>query len=217
MTAAVAHQFDSTAQQTHAAKLGMWLFLASEVLFFGGMFAGYAVYRAVYADGFAAGSRQLDIWLGTLNTGVLLTSSFTVALAVGAIQAHRRRYAAWLLGITILLGAGFLAIKGFEYSHKYHEHLIPGPHFSYTVVGKDAPPPQGVELFFSYYFAMTGLHAAHMLIGMAVLAVLAFQLCQTGRAAPSPHRIEVAGLYWHFVDVVWVFLFPLLYLIEVTA
>ncbi len=215
MTMSVAHHFDDVEQQKHAATLGMWVFLASEVLFFGGLLAGYAVYRALYPEGFAAGSRHLDLWLGTLNTAVLLTSSLTVALSVEAIYSGNRRRAGYLLAFTIVLGIAFLTVKGFEYAHKYHEHLVPGAHFQFVDHAEGDAPPQGVELFFSCYFALTGLHAVHMVIGIGLFGVLVFELLREKGNAPSPLRIEVAGLYWHFVDVVWVFLFPLLYLIHV--
>lgn len=214
MTASVAHQFDDAEQQKHAATLGMWLFLASEVLFFGGMLAGYAVYRAAYSQAFAAGSGHLDVWLGTLNTAVLLTSSLTVALSVQAIHEDRRRLAARLLIATIVLGFLFLTVKGVEYAHKYDERLIPGRHFAFEGEQDDNLSAANVELFFSFYFALTGVHALHMLVGVAVFAVLAWQTVR-GKYSSCYHTpVEVAGLYWHFVDTIWVFLFPLLYLID---
>ena len=237
----VAHHFDDAEQQYAAANLGMWLFLATEILFFGGLFTGYAQYRFWYPAEFAAGSLRLDPTLGAINTAVLLTSSLSMALAVRAAQTNDRRSTVRLLALTILLGCVFLGVKAYEYYHKYEEHLIPGRSFSLAAAHNSAHPlplgkgrgegelpkhpqpnplPKGagvegpVEIFFSFYFAMTGLHAAHMVIGIGVLGVL---LAAARRGAFSSDYftpVEMSGLYWHFVDIVWVFLFPLLYLIR---
>ncbi len=224
-TSHVAHHFDDAEQQYVAAELGMWVFLATEVLFFGGVFCGYAVYRFKYPAEFIAGSHRLDVWLGTINTAVLLTSSLTMALAVHAAQTGRRSALIGNLLLTLLLGAAFLGVKGYEYHHKFEERLVPGRNFYFVVNAGHtlaSSPPAGeikanarhVELFFSLYFAMTGLHALHMIVGIGVLAVL---IIAAGRGAFSGGYftpIEMTGLYWHFVDIVWVFLFPLLYLIR---
>ena len=237
----VAHHFDDAEQQYTAAKLGMWLFLATEMLFFGGLFAGYAQYRYWYPAEFADGSHHLDWKLGAINTAVLLTSSLTMALAVHAAQTNERRGTVRFLALTIVLGSVFLGVKAYEYYHKYEERLVPGPSFSLHEEHESALPlPLGegrgegstresphpstlangeetdgpVEIFFSFYFAMTGLHAAHMVIGIAILGVL---LAAARRGAFSSDYftpVEMTGLYWHFVDIVWVFLFPLLYLIR---
>ncbi|MCI0333207.1 MAG: cytochrome c oxidase subunit 3 family protein [Planctomycetes bacterium] len=221
----VAHHFDDAEQQFVAAELGMWVFLATEVLFFGGVFCGYAIYRFKYAAEFIAGSHRLDVWLGTVNTAVLLTSSLTMALAVHAAQTSRRGALVRNLLLTLLLGAAFLGVKGYEYHHKFEERLVPGRNFRFVAHSAHVPEslqpakeekvdPRQVELFFSLYFAMTGLHALHMIIGIGVLAVL---IVAAGRGAFSGGYftpIEMTGLYWHFVDIVWVFLFPLLYLIR---
>ncbi|HWA24794.1 MAG TPA: cytochrome c oxidase subunit 3 [Lacunisphaera sp.] len=186
-------------------RLGLWVFLATEVLFFGGLFLAYAVYRAAHAAAFSAASARLDFPIGTVNTGVLLTSSLAVALADLAARGRRVRSArAWLV-VAGLLGAVFLTLKGFEYHAKFAEHLVPGPGFAFA-----GPPP--AELFFSLYFAMTGLHAVHLLAGLGALAWLWVRL---GRHPTGDHTgaVELTGLYWHFVDCVWVFLYPLLYLI----
>lgn len=221
-TAHVAHHFDDAQQQYVAAELGMWLFLATEVLFFGGMFAGYALYRLWYPEAFAVGSHHLDVVLGTVNTAVLLTSSLTMALAVRAAQTDDKQGAARLLVWTMLLGTTFLGIKAYEYHHKFEEHLFPGPHFSLHAGSSDAAAigkagdvdPNHVELFFSLYFAMTGLHALHMILGIAILGVL-WIATRKGRFSSNYFTpVEMTGLYWHFVDIVWVFLFPLLYLIH---
>jgi cytochrome c oxidase subunit 3 len=205
--AALAHQFDDAEQQRDASTLGMWVFLVTEIMFFAGMFTAYVIYRALYPNAFALASHHLDILLGTINTAVLITSSLTMALAVHAAQVDRRSPLVTFLLLTMALGSTFLVIKGVEYSHKFHEGLVPGPAFRYT--GPDAPQQQ---LFFSIYFAMTGLHAAHMVIGVALLAVLVVRAQRSRFGAAYHTPVELTGLYWHFVDIVWIFLFPLLYL-----
>jgi len=203
------HQFDDSAQQQEAATLGMWLFLATEVLFFGGLFTGYTVYRSAYPNAFGEASRHLDLVLGTVNTGVLLLSSFSMAMAVQSAQLGKRWRLLGFLTSTAVLGAVFLAIKFTEYVHKFHEHLVPGSQFVFS-----GPESQHAQLFFSFYFAMTGLHALHMIIGIVMLAVL-MVLTLANTFGPEYHTpIETIGLYWHFVDVIWVFLFPLLYLVS---
>jgi cytochrome c oxidase subunit 3 len=206
--ATVAPQFDDALQQREASQLGVWTFLVTEVMFFGGLIAGYTVYRLLYPAAFAQGSDRLDLTWGAVNTGVLLSSSFTMALAVLAARRGRRAALLAALGATILLGGAFLAIKGVEYAHKAQEHLVPGPRFRY-----EGPEARRVELFFSFYFLMTGMHAVHMAVGVAVLAVTG-ALAAAGRFLKERHApVEYAGLYWHFVDIVWIFLFPLLYLV----
>ena len=206
--ARVAHHFRDMAQQRDAASTGMWIFLATEVLFFGGMFIGYTVYRLFYPDAFAEASRHLDTLLGGINTLVLIGSSVTMAFAVRSAQLDRQRDLVLFLSATLILGCVFLGIKFFEYHHKFAEHLLPGPTFVFP-----GPHMRAAQLFFSFYFIMTGLHALHMIIGLAVLLVLIF-LAWRGRFTPFYHSpIETTGLYWHFVDIVWIFLFPLLYLL----
>lgn len=206
--ALVAHQFDDAGQQTEAVRLGMWAFLVTEVMFFGGLFAGYVVYRSSFPDAFAEGSALLDVILGGVNTAVLIGSSLTMAIAVnGAERGIRSRVVAFLLA-TMVLGSVFLGIKGVEYSHKVHEGLVPGALFSHAV---DAGPE--VELFFSFYFAMTGLHALHMVVGIVLMAIFVVAIWRRRNEAINANAIEMMGLYWHFVDIVWIFLFPLLYLI----
>jgi cytochrome c oxidase subunit 3 len=207
ITATFAHQFDDAEQQRDASTLGMWVFLVTEIMFFAGMFTAYVIYRALYPEAFAHASHHLDVALGTINTAVLITSSLTMALAVHAAQVGRRSLLLAFLFLTMALGATFLVIKGVEYAHKFHEGLVPGPGFRYA--GPDAPQQQ---LFFSIYFGLTGLHAAHMVIGLGLLTVLVLQ-ARRGRFGPAYHTpVEITGLYWHFVDIVWIFLFPLLYL-----
>jgi cytochrome c oxidase subunit 3 len=201
------HFFDMT-QQSEAAGLGMWVFLISELMFFGGMFAAYTVYRWRFPQGFMDASRHQELWLGSINTAVLICSSLTMALAVRAAQLRRRRALVWLLIVTMALGTLFLGIKFTEYGHKFEEGLAPGPSFTYP-----APYARPAELFFIFYFTMTGIHALHLTIGICVLGVLLAGAWRGTFSAGYYNPIEVAGLYWHFVDIVWIFLFPLLYLI----
>ena len=203
-----AHQFDSAEQQHAAAQLGMWVFVVQEILFFGGLFLAYTVYRFSYPQAFAEASNYLDVRLGTINTVVLIGSSLTMALAVHGAQLGRRHTLVLFLVLTMLLGSVFLGIKTIEYGHKFHEHLVPGPDFVF-----EHGDARHAQIFFSLYFVMTGLHALHMVIGIAILAVLTWRAWRGafGRAYYSP--IELTGLYWHFVDIVWIFLFPLLYLV----
>ena len=203
-----AHQFDDLGQQYEAASLGMWAFLCTEVLFFGGLFLGYTVYRMAYPEAFAEGSHHLDIALGSVNTAVLIGSSLTMALAVHSAQLGRRRAIVSFLLLTMLLGAVFLSIKTVEYGHKFEEALVPGARFAYG-----GPLAGQVQLFFSFYFIMTGLHALHMIVGIAIMAVLAWLAWHGKFSADYYTPVEIGGLYWHFVDVVWIFLFPLLYLL----
>lgn len=206
------HHFDDPVQQSEAATLGMWAFLATEVLFFGGLFTAYAVYRSTYPEAFAEASRHLDVTLGTVNTAVLIGSSLTMAMAVWAAQTGKRRQQVAYLLLTMLLGSVFLGIKGLEYTHKYHEHLVPGPHFAFA-----GPEPGHSQIYFSLYFVMTGMHALHMIIGLALLGILAVR-ASLGRFTSAYYApVEITGLYWHFVDIVWIFLFPMLYLIGLHA
>ncbi len=213
-------QFDDLDQQHLASTLGMWMFLATEVMFFGGLIAAYVVYRALSPREFALASRHLSVALGCLNTVVLLGSSLTMALAVRAAQLHRRRHLLWFLVATMVLGTCFLGIKTIEYSQDYRERLIPGLNFqlpaeSVTESGKSLPTTNRFEMFFVLYFFMTGLHALHLIIGISLIGVIAFLAWRNWFSGTGETQIEVAGLYWHFVDVVWVFLYPLLYLIDV--
>ncbi len=205
-----AHHFDDLDQQHEAAQLGMWVFLITEIMFFGGLFAVYTVYRSSYHEAFGAASRHLDITLGAFNTAVLIASSLTMALAVHAAQLGRRRALIVFLILTIVLGSVFLGVKAVEYTHKWHEHLVPGHGFRF----EDAALARPAELYFSLYFAMTGMHALHMIIGVGIMTAMII-LAHKGRFSREHYSpVEVAGLYWHFVDIVWIFLFPLLYLIE---
>jgi cytochrome c oxidase subunit 3 len=207
-SAHVAHQFDDATQQYEASTLGMWAFLITEIMFFGGLFAGFFVYILGHAAAFAEGSRHLDLTLGTVNTVVLLGSSLTMALAVRSAQQGDRRGQVLFLILTMTLGLAFLGIKGVEYAHKFEQHLVPGPGF--RLEGSHA---QSAQLFFSFYFAMTGVHALHMFVGVGLLAWLLVNALRGKYSADYFTPVEVSGLYWHFVDVVWIFLFPTLYLV----
>jgi cytochrome c oxidase subunit 3 len=209
-------------QQREAGSIGMWTFLVTEIMFFGGLFMAYLLYRTYYPEAFVVGSNSLDIVLGTINTAVLICSSLTMALAVFFAQTGSRMLQVMFLLLTIALGATFLVIKGVEYHHKYVEHHIPTATM-FRLDEKEIPPsvaPQErdtfarrVQMFFWIYFAMTGLHALHMIIGIGGLLVLIF-FALRGRYTPEYHApVELFGLYWHFVDIVWIFLFPLLYLL----
>ena len=205
---ALAHQFEDLEQQRDATTLGMWVFLTTEVLFFGGLFLLYSVYRSWYPDAFAAASHELLVWAGTTNTAVLITSSLTMALAVNAAQTGRRRALLLFLSCTILLGMVFLGIKAFEYRTEFIEHHVPGFDFRFDPTFARTAP-----IFFSLYFVMTGLHALHMVIGIGIMLVMTWWSWD-GTITPEYFApIEISGLYWHFVDIVWIFLFPLLYLI----
>ncbi len=203
----VAEQFDDLGQQREAAKLGMWIFLATEVLFFGGLFLSYTIYRYLYPETFAAASRHTEVILGGANTAILLLSSTFMALAVRAAQLGQRRPLVWLLLATASLGIFFMGVKAFEYDKDYTAHLLPGAHFLWHEAN-----PGAAELFFWLYYAMTGLHAIHVTVGIVLMLVLA-TLAHRGKFTSGGYMtVEVVGLYWHFVDIVWVFLFPMLYL-----
>jgi len=237
-------------QQREAGTLGMWAFLVTEVMFFGGLFMAYILYRGKFPDEFAAASKELDWILGAINTAILIFSSLTMALAVYYAQLGVKRLQIIFLVLTMILGASFLGIKAVEYKHKFDHHLFPGVGFKWESDGhqeqaggsylgdqsaglgqtgsmqpvegetrldadhKSKPvDPNKVQMFFWIYFAMTGVHALHMIIGLGILSVLVY-MAKKGRFTTEYHApVEISGLYWHFVDIVWIFLFPLLYLI----
>jgi cytochrome c oxidase subunit III len=211
---ALQHHFDNMEQQREAGTLGMWVFLITEIMFFGGLFTGYVIYRLLNAEAFAIASSTLNWKLGALNTAVLITSSLTMALAVYYAQTGYRRMQIVFLLITMALGATFLVVKAFEYREKIELHHVPIVGFWHWA----EPLPAGVsadrvQMFYWLYFAMTGLHALHMIIGLGILAFLVY-FAWRGRYTPEYHApVEISGLYWHFVDIVWIFLFPLLYLL----
>jgi cytochrome c oxidase subunit 3 len=216
------HHFRDLAQQKAAASLGMWVFIAQEVLFFGGLFTAYAVYRHAYPEAFAAGSHHLSWRVGFFNTLVLIGSSLTMAMGVySAAKGRSKQIVAYLLA-TILLGSVFLGVKYFEYGEKIRPCLgdgppagclVPGARFEASALGLTGEAGGNAEIFFSLYFAMTGLHALHMIIGIPIIGLIAHAAWR-GRYSPEWHTpVEMVGLYWHFVDIIWIFLFPLLYLI----
>jgi cytochrome c oxidase subunit III len=208
---ALAHHFDNMEQQREAGTLGMWIFLLTEIMFFGGAFTAYIVYRTQYPHEFAVASSTLDVTWGTINTAVLIISSLTMALAVYYAQTGARKLQVLFLVLTIILGTAFLGVKAVEYYDKYEHHHIPGASFQF--VGLEPEQERTTQIYFTIYFAMTGLHALHMIIGIAILLVIT-RMAWKGRFSAEWHApVELFGLYWHFVDIVWIFLFPLLYLI----
>ena len=203
------HHFDTMQQQKEASTFGMWLFLLTEVLFFGGLFFAYMLYRMWYFDAFAEASRDLDLMLGGFNTVVLIGSSLTMAFAVRSAQTGSSSGTVRWLILTMILGAVFLGVKVVEYSHKFEVGHVPGPNFHST-----SQWAAQEQIFYSLYFTMTGLHAVHMIVGIVILAVITRMAAQ-GKFNESYHTpVEMTGLYWHFVDLVWIYLFPLLYLVE---
>jgi len=206
-------QFNTAEQQKDASTLGMWIFLITEVMFFGGMFAAYTVYRRAYPEVFAVASSSLKAVLGAINTGVLLFSSFTMVMAVRAGQLGQRNMIILFLILTLFFGGVFLGVKAIEWTEKFEEHHIPGQ-AAFHLEGL-APDQQGhAQLFFSLYFAMTGLHALHMVVGVGLLSFLIWQAKKGTYSTTYFTPVDVGGLYWHFVDIIWIFLFPLLYLID---
>jgi cytochrome c oxidase subunit III len=203
------HHFETLEQQFEASTLGMWLFLVTEVMFFGGLLTAYLIYRLWYPAAWSEGSLELDIRLGGFNTVVLIGSSLTMAFAVRAAQTGWRRGTIWYLVATMALGLTFLVVKYFEYKHKYDLNHIPGANFQF-----EGPHANQVEMFMALYFGLTGLHALHMVIGFGLLSVILW-MAWRGRFSPRWYTpVEMSGLYWHFVDIVWIFLFPLLYLVD---
>src|SRR4051794_30435913 len=239
----LAHHFEDLGQQRSSATLGMWAFLGTEVMFFGGLIASYIIYRFTTPDVWAAASRELNVKIATVNTVVLLTSSLSMALAVHAGETGDRGKQVRFLLLTAGLGVLFMAFKMYEYREEYEKHLVPGPHFSVAhlhlpdepevAVGPGVPGDRAATLhtasvltipanefvrrraqvFFVFYFFMTGLHLFHMVVGLGLVAWVT-RLARLGRFSPSYHTpLEMVGLYWHFIDIVWVFLYPLLYLV----
>ena len=238
------HHFDDLDQQKNSSTLGMWAFLATEVMFFGGLFAAYSLYRSLYHDAFGAASRHLYVWVGFANTLILLTSSLTMAMAVHAATTRQTTWVVRYLVMTFVLGAAFLGVKAWEWKTDYDDRLAPGINFDWSYAqsregehggaagSASSPEPGGpeiqpgenmpttseagkAEMFFVLYFCMTGLHALHMIIGLALVGLFAFLAHRRWFSGGGETQIEMLGLYWHFVDIVWVFLYPLLYLIEV--
>lgn len=225
------HHFESMGQQVDATSFAMWLFLLTEIMFFGGLFTAYLIYRNWYYGAFVAGSHQLDIRWGTANTAVLIASSFTMAMGVWCAEMRRKGALVLCLTLTFVLGLIFLGIKTIEYSEKIEKHHVPGFHYSVqsfvdpasdVEVHKNYPKDEGLpldmarhtEVYFSLYFAMTGMHALHMIIGISILGFMIFRARAGAYTTGHVTFVENFGLYWHFVDIIWIFLFPLLYLIS---
>jgi cytochrome c oxidase subunit III len=207
-----AHDQSAALEQGHhrddvGSKIGMWLFLFTELILFGGMFLVYAVYRFMHPGEFQLAAQELDTFVGTVNTIILLTSSLTVAMAIAAVRQDRKGLAMMLVAITIVLALAFLVNKYFEWGHKFALGLYPR---SPELMSR----PQGEILYFGLYYAMTGLHALHVIIGMVVLAVSFVGISRGSISSNAYVRLEVGGLYWHLVDIIWIFLFPLFYLLH---
>jgi cytochrome c oxidase subunit III len=246
---ALQHHFDTMRQQKEAAVLGMWVFLLTEILFFGGLFVAYMIYRVWYFEAFAEASRRLSLFWGGLNTAVLILSSLTMALAVRSAQTNNRRWTVNWLVLTMLLGCVFLGVKVIEYSDKFANKEVPGVGYDWMYHERHAAAEGGgsaeheaapaaaegnaaasgdhrqlhltpdqlqrtTQLYFSLYFTMTGLHALHMIIGVGLMMVITFMAWKGKFDSQYYTPVEMSGLYWHFVDIVWIFLFPLLYLVE---
>ena len=236
---ALQHHFDTMGQQKEAAVIGMWVFLLTEILFFGGLFVAYMIYRVWYFDAFAEASRRLSLFWGGLNTAVLIGSSLTMAMAVRSAQTNARKATVNWLILTMILGCVFLGVKVIEYEDKFANHEVPGASYDWlyherhaaAAGGEHAAPAAGggehrqlsltpdqlqrtTQIYFSLYFTMTGLHALHMIIGVGLMAVITW-MAYKGKFDDQYYTpVEMSGLYWHFVDIVWIFLFPLLYLVE---
>ena len=210
---ALQHHFDDLDQQREASTFGMWVFLCTEILFFGGLFTTYVVYRERFHGVFAQASHHLNVIMGGTNTAVLICSSLSMAMSIRAAQMNKRKLTVVLLILTMLFGSTFLVVKYFEYAEKFHHHLVPGPNFHYECPAGEPCHPEQASIFFSLYFTMTGLHALHMIVGLGLLTYLLIPAWQGRFSAEWHNPMECIGLYWHFVDIVWIFLFPLLYLI----
>jgi cytochrome c oxidase subunit III len=219
------HHFETEGQQREAAGFGMWLFLLTEIMFFGGLFFAYLLYRNWYNPAFIVASHQLSIPLGGANTAILISSGFFMAMGVWAAEIRNRSLLVLFLVLTTLFGFAFLGIKGVEYHEKWEKHHIPGASFdvsdfvnpaAHGLHEKPLAPDmaQKTQIFFFLYFAMTGMHALHMVIGLVLLFWLTWRAYRGDFTRGYVAPIENFGLYWHFVDIVWIFLFPLLYLIN---
>lgn len=202
-------QFENLDKQAHAVRFGIWVFLASELLLFAGLFALYTAYRTEYAAGFAEGVRHSELTIGTINTSLLIISSYTAASALRAIRRDARRAALGWLGITLALGLAFLALKGLEYSHHAAEGALPGAYYAFREL-----PGHGGQLFFTLYYFMTGLHVLHLAAAVLVLAWMAWRVSRRKTTAAYHADLEAGVLYWHLVDCIWIFLYPLFYLMS---
>jgi cytochrome c oxidase subunit 3 len=217
------HHFDDLEQQRETTSLGMWSFLATEAMMFGGLFLAYAVYRWLYPGAFREGSRHLDVYLGSTNTFVLLVSSYFMAMAVHAATERSRGRLLLFLALTWVLAGAFLAIKSIEWSKDYQEGVMPAGRWQYYLepahqaevarLAQQGLEPEHVQMFFVIYFCMVGLHAIHVFVGMLVIGALIAYAWKGAFTDGNDQPVEIAGLYWHFVDIIWVFLYPLFYLI----
>jgi cytochrome c oxidase subunit III len=217
------HHFDDLEQQRETTSIGMWAFLATEAMMFGGLFLAYTVYRLLYPGAFFEGSRHLNVYAGTANTFVLLFSSYWMARAVHAATEKNRRRLLVYLALTFILAAGFLVIKGFEWTADYHEGTMPAVRWTYYLepqhhaetdnLARQGVLPEQVQMFMVLYFCMVGLHGIHVLVGMIIMAVLFWYAWKGDLTNGNDQPVELSGLYWHFVDIIWVFLYPLYYLI----
>lgn len=204
------HHFRDLEQQRAASELGMWIFLITELLLFGALFTAYTVYRVSYPQTFALASRELSAPVGTINTAVLIVSSFGIALAVYGAQMNGRKRLLGGLSLAIVLGLAFLAIKGYEYHDHWVHQQAPGLNFAWH-----GPHPEQAQIFFFLYFMMTGVHAIHLTVGIVIVALILLQAYRRKYSVEYHNPVEIGGLYWHFVDVIWIFLYPLLYLIDI--
>lgn len=230
----LAHHFEDRAQQDEAHSLGLWVFLATEIMFFGGLFLAFTVYHVLYPDAFGLASSRLSVKWGVINTVVLLLSSFTMAMGVYFAQTGNKKLLVTMLGATLLCALAFMGIKSIEWTEKYHHHLIPGPHFEFllddpqaadtkladwsvrkeAILVNDAHVERHAQMFFVMYFCLTGLHGIHVLIGMGVIGWMMLRAMRNEFSAGWNTPIELTGLYWHLVDIIWIYLFPLIYLIH---
>jgi cytochrome c oxidase subunit 3 len=202
------HHFQDMRTQQHAVRLGMWLFLATEILLFGGLFCAYSAYRTLYPEAWKACSEHTDRFFGMCETFDLIFSSFTMVMAIHFTRVNKRKLSVLMLLVTMACGLAFLVMHGFEYYHEYTEGALPGKYFHFEAV-----TATGAPMYYAVYFLMTGLHSAHVFIGVSVLGVIAFFTARGDYDASYDHPLDLGGLYWHLVDLIWIFLFPLLYLV----
>jgi cytochrome c oxidase subunit III len=208
---ALREQFDTVEQQRDASTLGMWIFLITEVMFFGGMFLAYSIYRSKFPEVFAVASTSMNVYLGAANTVVLLCSSLTMVMAVrSATLGKQKAIVGWLI-FTLIFGMAFLGIKAVEWTEKFELHHVPGM-LNFHLAG--VTQQGAAQIFFALYFCMTGLHALHMVVGVGILSFLVYETMKGKYSAAYMTPVDISGLYWHFVDIIWIFLFRLLYLID---
>lgn len=206
----VASHYRDAEHQYSSNKEGIWLFMTTEILMFGGLFVGYTIFHALYPEMFAEGAKFLDWRLGFINTLVLIFSSFTMALGIFYCQTNQRNKATWALAITILCGAIFMVIKYFEYTHKFHLGIFPGQKLNLEMV---KPAHANLGLYFGFYYCMSGLHGLHVLIGMGLITWVMIKNIKGEFSSKYFTPVEGVGIFWHIIDLIWIFLFPLLYLV----